>query len=162
HLLRLDELRLEGLQLGGIREYGEDREPTVELGAGEGDLQEDLLPAGRATRHLRAAEGAAACGVGQPFGYGAAEAFDQGGDVDAGLHSVPEELARGTVGIDQLTVGLEPGECYRQLFEEVVGDEAGDLGVTEWNEQQVAVFVFAVVDDGAHRLARCGEGVHAA
>ena len=83
HLLALDELRLEGLELGGVGEDGEQRRRAVEHGAGEGDLQEDLLAVGGAAGDLGAAEGAAAGGVGEALGDRAAEALDQLGDVDA-------------------------------------------------------------------------------
>ena len=84
HLLALDELRLEGLELGGVGEDREQRRRAVEHGAGEGDLQEDLLAVGGAAGDLGAAEGAAAGGVGEALGDRAAEALDQVGDVDAG------------------------------------------------------------------------------
>ena len=67
-------------------------------------------------------------GVGEPLGDRAAEALDQLGDVDAGLGAVAEQLARGAVGVGEPAVGLEPGQRHRQLVEEVVGHEAGDLG----------------------------------
>ena len=68
HLLALHELRLERLQLGRVGEHGEQRRRAVEHGAGEGDLQEDLLAVGGAARDLRAAERPALDGVGEPLG----------------------------------------------------------------------------------------------
>jgi pimeloyl-ACP methyl ester carboxylesterase len=64
-------------------------------------LQENLLIPGGAARHLRAAARAAAGGVGQPLGDRPAEAFDQLGDVRAGFRPPAEQLAGGTVGVDQ-------------------------------------------------------------
>ena len=135
---RLDELRLEGLELGGVGEDREQRRRAVEHGAGEGDLQEHLLAVGGAAGDLGAAEGAALDRVGEALGDRAAEALDQVGEADAGRGALAEQLAGGGVGVGQPAVGLEAGERHRQLVEEVVGHEAGDLGAVERHEQQVA------------------------
>ena len=161
HLLALHELRLERLELGGVGEHGEERRRAVEHGAGERHLQEDLLAVGGAARDLRAAERAAAGGVGQSLGDRPAEPFDQVGDVDAGLRPLAEERARGLVGVGEPPRGLEPGQRHWQLVEEMIGDEPRDLGAVERHQQEVAPALRSRHHDRAHRLARAREHVDA-
>ncbi len=161
HLLALDELRLQRLELGGVGEDREQRGRAVEHGAGEGDLQEDLLAVGGAAGDLGAAEGAAAGGVGQPFGDRAAEALEQLGDVDARAGALAEQLPRRLVGVGERAAGLEPRQRHRQLLEEVIGHQARDLGVVQRHQQQVAAAVGIGEHDRPHRPAAAGKHVHA-
>ncbi len=161
HLLGLDELGLEGLELGGVGEDGEERGRAVEHGAGEGDLQEDLLAVGGAAGDLGAAEGAALGGVGEALGDRAAEALDQLGEVGAGAGAVAEELAGGLVGVGEPARGLESGEGDREFLEEVVGDEAGYFGAVEGHEQDVAIAVVVGDDHRADRLSGACQHVNA-
>ena len=73
----------------------------------------------------------------------------------------PSSWRAALVGVGEPAVGLEPGERDRQLVEEVVGHQAGDLGAVERHQQQVAAAVGAGDHHGAHRLAGAGEQVHA-
>ena len=60
-----------------------------------------------------------------------------------GRGAVAEELARGLVGVGEPPAGLEPRQRHRQILEEVVGDEARDLGAVQLHEQEVAPAVAA-------------------
>ncbi len=161
HLLALDELGLEGLELGGVGEDREQRRGAVEHGAGEGDLQEHLLAVGGAAGDLGAAEGAALDRVGEALGDRAAEALDQIGEADAGRGALAEELAGGGVGVGQPAIGLEAGDRHRQLVEEVVGHQPGDLGAVEGDEQEVAEAVGAGKHHRTHGAPGRGQQVHA-
>ena len=48
-----------------------------------------------------------------------------------------EQLARGLVGVGKRAGGLEAGQRHRQLVEEMVGHEAGDLGAVERDQQHI-------------------------
>ncbi len=161
HLLGLDELGFQGLELGRVGEDGEDRGRAVEDGAGEGDLQEDLLPVDGGPGDLGAAEGAALAGVGDALGDRAAEALDQGGELDAGAGAGAEQGAGGAVGVGEAALGGEAGDGDGEFVEEEVGDEARDFGAVEGQEQEVAAAVLAGDDDGAHRRVAAREAVDA-
>ena len=117
---------------------------AVEHGAGEGDLQEDLLAVARSPRAIserpRArplAVSASRSAIGRP------RPSISSAMLAPGRARVAEELAGGLVGVGEPAVGLEAGQRHRQLLEEVVGHEAGDLGAVQRHQQQVAPAVGA-------------------
>ena len=116
---------------------------------------------GVAAGDLGAAEGAAAGGVGEALDDRAAEALDEVGDVDAGRGAGAEQLAGGVVGVGERPVGLEPGQRHRQILEEMVRHEAGDLGHVERHQQHVAAAVGAGTTTRARGVAGAREDVHA-
>ena len=92
---------------------------------------------------LGPAERPALRGVGEPLGDGPAQPLEELGDVGARPGAVAEQLARGLVGVGEPPAGLEPRQRHRQILEEMVGHEAGDLGAVQRHQQQVAPAVGA-------------------
>ncbi len=160
HLLGLDELRLQRLELGRVREHGEQRGFAVEHRAGEGDLQEDLLTFRLAAGDLGAAKCAALVGVVEPFGDRPPEALDQIGDRRARFDLRAEKLAGGAVGEGEGTVGLEAREGDRQVLEKMVRHEARDLGAVERDEDHIAQPADITQHDRPHRPAGNRRDMH--
>ena len=80
---------------------------------------------------------------------------------DARPRARAEEGAGGAVGVGEPALRGQAGEGDRELVEEVVGDEARDLGAVQRHQEEVAGAVVAGDDHGAHRLAAAGEAVDA-
>ena len=158
HLLALDELRLQRLQLGRVVEHRHQAGPAVLDRAAQTDLEIAIGVGPGGAEHFGMALAAAGQDLGQPVAHRTAEPFDDVAEGDLLVLRQPQQVASQPVGDQKAAVGADPRQRDRQALD--LGRTVGRIGagVDLGRRQQIDLAPLAGALDLGHDGAQRAVG----